>query len=241
LQDFFQLNFDKRHHIFSKLNSLIHSIIELSAGKTSQYFFGNELAHAHLVSQYSNLVYADLARRYFFRPACEPIVSSFYTSIQEGSFNFSSYVQLASSLTLCEITLRGNSSARLSLNDTEFLETKSETKPVDAIQQLIGLNSPIKVIDTSVFVSVLAITILHQPLVNSNSRTITAFLNLLLMKKYELAGPPISLGPSFVVRPELTFRALQELYLHNKWNAFVNLLEIALEECLLSKRKDRDL
>jgi hypothetical protein len=136
---------------------------------------------------------------------------------------------------MSEASLRETSAGGISLFSGKRLSPFSPVSPKAAINLII--TSSIHTTMTPCFlVYLLALTILHQPLKDANSRTITAFINLNLMNQLSLSGPPLSIAPSFVTRPTESFNALVELYQESNWIPFLSLLKLALQEGLESKK-----
>jgi hypothetical protein len=216
----------------SETNDLFTELISKAKLKKPMAFFGNETSHAYHLSENKCLDRPDLARGFFLRPACEPIILSHFEQFKANEFDVDKYVQFASVLTLQHIKLRGLKNAKLVLDENEVLETHCTQSPAEAISSILQMVKEAGSIDSRFFIDISARTILIQPLVNSNSRTVTAFLNLALMKKFSLCGPPISIGPSYVVRPQATFHALRELYNYSNWLPFSNLFKQALKDSI---------
>lgn len=233
--DFLELGIRPLKKIDRKLKVLFNDSIEIAQSKQTRFFFGNELKHAHYLIDQAIVSSPDLARRFFFRPASECIVSSYYDAICSQEFDVDSYLKLASTLTLQDIPLRRTPVGMLSLHGGSTIQISSQLAPRQAIKSIISLNGQYYDIDIYYVISILAMTILHQPLMNSNSRTITAFLNLLLMRKHQLHGPPLTIGPSFVTRPEAAYSALRELHQRSNWMPFLDLFALALHEGQRSK------
>jgi hypothetical protein len=209
----------------SETDDLFSELIFKANSKNPTAFFGTETSHAYHLSETKTLDRPDLARGFFLRPACEPIILSHFEQFKASEFDVETYVQFASVLTLQHIKLRGIPIAKLVLDDDDVLETHCGQSPSEAISSILQIVREVEQIDSRFFIEMLARTILIQPLVNSNSRTITAFLNLALMKQHGLYGPPISIGPSFVIRPQATFHALRELYNYSNWLPFFRLIQ----------------
>lgn len=225
----------------SETGDLFTELISRANSKNPTSFFGNETSHAYHLLDQRNLERSDLARGFFLRPACEPIILSHFEQFKENEFSVETYVQFASVLTLQNIKLRRIPNAKLVLDDNEILETHCSQLPNEAISSILKIIKEVEEIDSGFLIEILARTILIQPLVNSNSRTISGFLNLALMKQHSICGPPLSIGPSFVVRPKETFFALRELYTFSNWLPFLDLFKQALKENIFALNLNSEL
>lgn len=225
------LSFDPKN--FSDASELFYTLISALKERPTRSFFGIELAHAHYLIEETDLEQRELVRRYFLRPASEPIIFSYFDIIKKNKFTEADYLRLAEILTLNKITTRKSDTACIALESSDILDIRTAFTPKTAIKRLISAFQPNSTIDFKSYVQYLGSTIVYQPLSNSNSRTVCAFLNLAVMKRFGLQGPFASLGPAFVARPVETFKALQSLVYQNNWKPFVSLFTLALQENLL--------
>jgi hypothetical protein len=218
-----------------ELERLFQVTIDLTRKTPKFGSFGNESCHAFLLSEGGIGEFPELARRYLLRPGIEPIILSYQPLLDSKSFTTQSYIDLASALSLKSARLRMSEEGKLALDDRETIVSTSRLSPEFAVQKIISFCVHSKEIDVYSILSLLVSTIIHQPLRDANSRTANALLNIAIMSAFDLAGPAMSVGPSFVVRPHESFAALFQLYENGNWQPFVTLFKQALSEGIQAK------